>query len=83
MKVNSEVNRIAIDRKTGMAVNVAIMGKMGKQIPCDMIIISAGAHTARLVYDNFRVFSPLTPLKSYALEMASQSPNTNTHLIFD
>ena len=80
---NSEVNRVGREAKTRKALNVSIMGKFNSQIPCDMLIITAGANTANFIYDNFRVFSPLTPLKQYGLMMSSQSSNTGTHLIFD
>jgi D-amino-acid dehydrogenase len=59
------------------------MGKTGKDILCDAVVVCAGAYTSKILYDILRVFSPLTPVKGYTLEMDSQSPNTNTHLMFE
>ena len=66
VRYNAEISRIGKDPKTGKALNVSILGKMGSQIPCDILVISAGAQTARILYDNLGVYSPLAPMKSYA-----------------
>lgn len=59
------------------------MGKTGQDIKCDMVVLCTGAHTARVLSEQLRVFSPLLPVKGYSLEMDSQSPNSKTHLMFE
>ena len=65
-----------------MVKGVSILGKIGKEIEADAIVMCTGAYTAQVLYGTLGVFAPITPIKSYTFDVPTKSETTDTHLMF-
>lgn len=83
LKCNSEVNAFNYKTSTGQVSSVSIMGKIGKEVPADAVILCTGAHTAQTLYNSLGLHAPIAPVKSYTFDIPTSSEFTNTHLFFE
>ena len=59
---------------------MSILGKFGKEVPADAIVLCTGAYTSTVLYSTLGVFAPITPIKSYTFDVPTTSEFNNTHL---
>ena len=58
---SAEVNALNYDSASGHVRSLSILGKFGKDVECDAVVICSGAATSWLLYSTLGVFAPLVP----------------------
>ena len=68
LRCNSEVSDLNYSAGTGIVDSVRILGKTGKDVKCDAIVLCTGASTSRILYQTLGVLSPLIPIKGITFD---------------
>ena len=83
VRCSSEVCSINYNKETGTVESVGIVGKSGKDIKCDALVLCTGAATSQILYQQLRVISPLIPIKGITFDFKTKVENLGKHIIFD
>lgn len=80
---NTEVNGLNCDTNTGHVRSLSLLGKLGKDVECDSVVLCSGAATSWLLYSTLGVVSPLVPVRGITFDYKTTMENQGKHLIFD
>ena len=75
LRCNSEVCGLNYSKETGSVDSVKILGKVGKDVKCDAIVLCTGAATSRILYQTLGICSPLIPIKGITFDFATKVAN--------
>ena len=73
LRCNSEVSGLNYNTVTGVVESVRILGKSGKDVKCDAIVLCTGASTSRILYQTLGAFSPLLPVKGISFDFRTDA----------
>ena len=82
MICNSEVNALNYD-SDGHVRSLSILGKFGKDVECDAVVLCSGAATSWLLYNTLGTFAPLVPLRGITFDFKTTMENQGKHMIFE
>ena len=68
---------------TGVVESVRILGKTGKDVKADAIVLCTGASTSRVLYQTLGAFSPLLPVKGISFDFKTDAAHQGKHLVFE
>ena len=83
LRVNSEVNGLNYNTETGVVESVRILGKSGKDVKCDALVLCTGGSTSRILYQTIGAFSPLLPVKGITFDYRTEAAHLGKHLVFE
>ena len=80
---SAEVNALNYDSASGHVCSLSILGKFGKDVECDAVVICSGAATSWLLYSTLGVFAPLVPQRGISFDFKTSIENQGKHMVFE